>query len=60
MGIVVYTIAAFFIGCFVATVLLFFVMGSYHFDNDEEPNKNKNQYDAEHRKQTRKGNSAKE
>lgn len=39
MEIIVYTVSAFFIGCFVATVLLFFVMGSYHFENDEEPNK---------------------
>lgn len=40
METIVYTIAAFFIGCFVATIMLFFVMGSYHFDNDEETNNN--------------------
>ena len=40
MGIVIYTVSAFFVGCFVATVLLFFVMGSYHFENDEKPNNN--------------------
>ena len=40
MEIVVYIISAFFVGCFVATIMLFFVMGSYHFDNDEEPSSN--------------------
>ena len=41
MEIIIYTVAAFFVGCFVATVLLFFVMGSYHFENDDEPSNNK-------------------
>ena len=39
METVIYTVSAFFVGFFVAKIMLFFVMGSYHFDNDEEPNK---------------------